>query len=338
MGVGAVEAGKLSPEKLSAIVLSRLGARRPETRLRARLGEDSAALDFGGDLIVASTDPITGAAREAGWLAVNVACNDLATNGAEPVALLLSLMAPVGTSEAALAMLMEGAHQAALDLNVEIVGGHTEIVPVVTQPIFAATALGRVRPDRLITSAGAKPGYQLVLTKGAGLEGTAILALDYADRLRSLSPEELRRAQALAWEISVVRDGLIAAKNGATAMHDVTEGGLLGALYELAEASGVGVTVWEEAIPLRPETRLICAELEIDPLRLISSGAMLICCPDGRRVIEALRAEDIPAALIGEVTTGGRYLVRKDGTRRPIEPPEADELWRAKAKLDAAQN
>lgn len=332
-----MEAGKLSPEKLNEIILSRLGTRRPETRLRSRLGEDSAALDFGGDLIVASTDPITGAAREAGWLAVNVSCNDLATNGAEPVALLLTLMAPVGTSEETLRTLMEGAHQAAVDLNVEIVGGHTEIVPVVTQPIFSATALGRVAPDRLITTAGAKAGYQLILTKGAGLEGTAILALDYADRLCSLTPEAICRAQAMASEISVVRDGLIAARNGATAMHDVTEGGVLGALYEMAEASGVGVTVWEEAIPLRPETKAICDELALDPLRLISSGAMLICCPDGLRVIEALRAEDIPAALIGEVTAGGRYVVSKNGERREIEPPESDELWRAKAKLDKAE-
>lgn len=333
----SVKAGKLTPERLNAIILSRLGARRPETRLRARLGEDSAALEFGGDLIVASTDPITGASREAGWLAVNVSCNDLATNGAEPVAVLLTLMAPVGTDEETLRILMEGAHQAAVDLNVEIVGGHTEIVPAVTQPVFSATALGRVRPDRLITTAGAKPGYQLILTKAAGLEGTAILALDYGDRLRSLEPAQLQRARALSAELSVVRDGLIAARNGATAMHDVTEGGVLGALYEMAEASGVGVTVWEEALPILPETRLICDELGLDPLRLISSGAMLICCPDGRRVIDALHAEDIPAALIGEVTTGGRYVVNKNGERRAITPPESDELWRAKALLDAAK-
>jgi hydrogenase maturation factor len=330
-----MEAGKLSPEKLNQLILSRLGIHRPETRLRASLGEDSAALDFGGDLAVVSTDPITGASREAGWLAVNVSCNDVATNGAEPVAVLLTLMAPVGTEENTLATLMEGAHQAAVDLNVEIVGGHTEIVPVVTQPIFSATAIGRVRPDRLLTTAGLKPGYQLIMTKGAGLEGTAILALDHADRLTGLSPEALRRAQAFAWEISIVRDALIAARNGATAMHDATEGGVLGAVYEMAAAGKCGVTVWEDQFPVAPETRVVCDAFGIDPLRLISSGALIICCPDGLRVIEALREEDIPAALIGEVTTGGRTIIGRDGTSRELTPPESDELWRAKARLAA---
>lgn len=328
-----MEAGKLSPEKLNQLILSRLGARRPETRLRARLGEDSAALDLGGDLAVVSTDPITGASREAGWLAVNVSCNDVATNGAEPVAVLLTLMAPVGTSEETLAQLMEGAHQAALDLNVEIIGGHTEIVPVVTQPVFSATVIGRVRPDRLLTTAGLKPGYQLIMTKAAGLEGTAILALDHADHLADLPEAVLRRAQAFAWEISIVRDARIAAKNGATAMHDATEGGVLGAIYELVEAGGCGVTVWEDQIPVTPETRAVCDAFGIDPLRLIASGALIICCPDGLRVIEALRAEDIPAALIGEVTNGGRVIIGRDGKPRELTPPESDELWRAKAKL-----
>ncbi|MEW6724642.1 MAG: AIR synthase family protein [Bacillota bacterium] len=323
-----MEYGKLSPAALQRLIFTRLGTPRTEVVNGAAVGEDSAILDLGGDWVVASCDPITGTTTDLGGLAVHVSCNDIAANGASPVGVLLTLLLPLGTPETSIAEIMDGASEACRRLGIEIVGGHTELTPAVVQPVAVATALGRARPGSPIRSAGALPGFQVIMTKGAGLEGTSILAHDFADELgQSLGVELVSQAQALRDQISVVREAAIAAAHGAVAMHDVTEGGLLGAVYELATASGTGITLWREKILIRPETAAICCYFEIDPLRLISSGTLLIVAPDGLRVIEALRRAEIPCAIIGEVTRGETVLVEQ-GESHPLAAPESDELWR----------
>jgi hydrogenase maturation factor len=190
------------------------------------------------------------------------------------------------------------------------------------------TSVGRARRDRLVTSGGARPGDALVLTKSAALEGTAILAADLAHLLSGhLDAATIERARGLTSRLSVVPEGILAAELGAHALHDPTEGGVLGALWELAEASEVGYVVDAAAVPILDETRQVCAALGADPLRLISSGALLIACPDAARMIAGLAERDIPAARIGEIVERERVLL-VGGERREIGPVVRDELWR----------
>lgn len=325
------KAGKLPPDKLRKLVLSRLGRLRPEVLVHACLGEDSAVADLGGRLMVVSSDPITGASGEMGRLGVHVACNDVAAMGAEPLGIQVVLLMPDGTTDAEIADTMGQVADAAEALGIEVMGGHTEITSKVTAPIIVLTAMGLVERSRLVTSAGARPGDGLLVTKPVGLEGTAILAADRARELEGpLGAELLARARTFLAEVSAVRDGLVAAELGVSAMHDATEGGVVGAVWELAQASGVGAELWEAAVPVRPETRRICEYYRIDPLRLISSGAMLVASPNANQVVAGLRERGLEAAVIGQVTPAGSgiWLVRPDGRRESVAEPPIDELWR----------
>jgi len=323
-----METGKLSPTDLQRIIFPHLGVRRPDVLVRAAVGEDSAIIDFGDWVCVLSTDPITGAARNAGWLSVHVSCNDVASNGAEPVGVLVTILLSEQASEDGLRGIMEEVNQAASELGIEVLGGHTEVTPGLASTIISTTAAGRAPKDRYVTSSGARSGDALVLTKAAGLEGTAILATDFEERLRgAMSAEALARAQAFRTEISVVPEGLAAARMGATAMHDATEGGVLGAVYEMVMAAGLGVEVDADAVPVRPETAEVCGFFHADPLKLISSGSMLIACGDGEAMVKGLGALGIAAATIGRVTPSGRWVI-SNGRRRELEVSYRDELWR----------
>jgi hydrogenase maturation factor len=323
-----LKTGKLDPATLRRLVLDHLGTRRDDVIVHARIGEDAAAVAFGDEVCVLSSDPITGAGANAGWYAVHVACNDIAAMGARPVGVLATLIFPESAEEADVGRLMADIHRAAVELGIEVLGGHTEVAPSVTAPIVSMTAVGRAPRDRLVTSGGARPGDTLLLTKWAALEGTAILATDLAAQLEGrIAPDLLARARGLSARLSVVRDGVEAAALGATALHDPTEGGVLGALWELAEASGLGFEVDASAVPILEETRQICAVFGADPLKLISSGAMLIACPSLSRMLAGLAEHRIPATPIGRVTARDRVVLR-DGRRLPAEPVVRDELWR----------
>jgi hydrogenase expression/formation protein HypE len=321
--------GKLPPDLLRRIVLGRLGVRRPETVVHAALGVDAAAIDLGGWTCVLKTDPITTATTAAGRLAVLVACNDLAAMGAEPLGVLPTLLFPERVTPSAIEALVEQIDGAARELNVEVLGGHTEVAPGLTAPLVVMASVGRVRPGRIVTTAGARPGDDLVLTKAAALEGTTILAEDFAEQLSPMvAPALLEEARGYRTELSVVPEGLAAAEQGATAMHDPTEGGVVGALWELAEASGTGFRVEERLIPVRPATRAVCAALGADPLRLIASGALLIACADGAAMARHLAGLNIRATVVGRVTDAARELVRADGRVTEVTTVGRDELYR----------
>ena len=180
----------------------------------------------------------------------------------------------------------------------------------------------------MVTSHGASPGDEIIMTKWAGLEGTAILAHDHEDELKDiLGAESLAEAKAYMEHISVIPEGIIGGRMGATAMHDVTEGGLLGALWEIAQASKVGVEIHQENIPITSTTQKICEYYNIDPLRLISSGVMIITTMDSQGMLDALRAEGIPATIIGRVVQGDSYVI-ENGDRVLLSPPETDELFK----------
>jgi hydrogenase expression/formation protein HypE len=322
--------GKVPPDLLGRLVYSRLGARRPDVLVRAQFGEDCAAVEFGTEVAVITTDPITGAGPDLGWYAVHVATNDLAATGAEPVAVFLTLLLAPEHAVDDLGRVMQDASAAAAALGIEIAGGHSEVTAGIDRTIVVMAALGRAPKDRVLRSGGARDGDALVLTKGAGVEGTAILASVLERRLTAAVGRELVvRAQAYRGMISVLPEARAAAQSGAArAMHDVTEGGVLGAAFEMAAASQIGIHLDAGRVPVLPETAAICDCLGIDPLGLIGSGALLVATADAPAAVAAIAGAGVGAAEIGRFVPRDR-LVTRNGRTTPLEPPSGDELWRA---------
>ncbi len=327
------EIGKIPPEILERIVMNPMMAskvKRKDVLLRPATGEDCSAIDLGGEICILSTDPITGAAKDIGYLAVQINCNDIYSAGAEPMGVLLTVLLPPESTEELLEEIMGGALKAAEELHIEILGGHTEVTDAVCKPLISAAVIGKTRGRKMISTGSAKAGQAVVMTKWAGTEGTAILVKEWKEGLKAyLSEEELKEAQEMKEFLSVGKESEIAFTHGATAMHDATEGGILGAVWEVAECSGLGVEVFADAIPMKEVTRKICAAMGIDPLRLISSGTMIIGTDDGEGLVKALQAEGIEAAVIGRLTEGEK-LLQQNGMTMPLEQPKSDALYDAK--------
>ena len=327
-----LKVGKLDSDLLEKAVINKIKHKRQDVLVHAGVGEDCATIDFGEYECVMSTDPITASVNDIGRLCIHISCNDIASNGIEPVGILLSVMLPEGTTEDDLSAIMEQAADAAEECGVEIVGGHTEITTAVNQPVIVSTAIGRGKKGQSASAEKIKVGDCILMTKSAGIEGTGIIAGDYEEELAEfLSEEEINEAKALLSKISVVKDGMAAGSIGTHGMHDVTEGGILGAVWEMCRIAGVGAELWDEAIPVEAVTKKICAHYDIDYLRLISSGSMIIMAsPDKKSaILEKLEAEGVAACEIGRILTieEGLYLL-KDGEKQEIEPPRADELYK----------
>jgi len=299
--------GKLPPRLMEKYIYTRLGVRDPSVIVGPQVGEDSAVIDLGdGRVLVTHADGITGAVEFLGWLAVHIVSNDIAVTGARPRWYLSTLYLPEDASEEVIDKITSQMDRAAKEIGVMIVGGHTEYTPKLERPLIATAAIGIVEKDKFVRTGGARPGDRVIMTKVAAIEGTAILASDFKDALikRGVGEEVIKRAQEFLNRVSVVKDALVLAeKKLATSMHDPTEGGILGGLSEIAYASKVTLEVWEERIPVAPETAEISRALGVDPLRLISSGVLIATVPEGlvEEAIEALRSVGIEASEIGEV-------------------------------------
>lgn len=327
-GTMDMKIGKLPNKLLEEKILSKIQATRKEILVGAGVGEDCSVVDFGEEICVLSTDPITGAAKDIGKLAIHISCNDVASSGVEPIAILLTILAPENSTVDDISLIIEDAKAAAASLNVEIIGGHTEISTAVNRMVVSTTCIGKGKKELMVTSHGARLGDDIIMTKWAGLEGSAILANDREDELKDIiGVEKLHEAQNYMEHISVVPEGVIAGQDGATAMHDVTEGGILGALWEIAEASEVGVEIHREKIPITSTTLEICEYYNINPLRLISSGVMIITTKDSEGLLKKLMDQGIRATIIGRVIQGESLLIDK-GRMNKLSPPESDELFK----------
>lgn len=326
--------GKIPTEVLVRSVFRYKGAKDRSVILGSSVGEDAALVSLGKDVLVLTTDPVTGTASDIGWLAVHVNANDVACRGARPKWFLCDLLLPEKSNAALVERIMKQVDRAAKGIGVAVVGGHTEVTPGLKRPIVSGYMVGVVSRKKYVTSHSARPRDQIIMTKTVGIEGTSVLATDFAHKLRKkIGPRSLRRAMGFRNMISVVDDALIAARaGGVRAMHDPTEGGLLQGVWELAEASHVGFVIHESRIAIRQETREICSALRVNPLRLMSSGCLLIVA-DRRKsnaILRRLRKRHIPAKIIGTVTpkSGGRKLLGAEGSVREIAPSERDELYR----------
>ena len=324
--------GKIPIDILEEVVFKNLGAERQEVIVGPTAGIDGTVIDLGDKSLVVSMDPITGAVERIGWLAVNVNANDIATFGVEPAFLFSCILLPENADRKMVEVICAQMDAAAKDLGIAIVGGHCESTPGLASPIVVGCVMGLTEKGHYVTAGGAKPRDKLILTKSAGIEGTAILASDRESELKTISATVVRNAKNFYSQISVVKDALTAYKTGGVhAMHDPTEGGVAGGIHEMADASGLGVKVFEDRIAVQPETAKICSHFEIDPLQLIGSGALLISAEAkfAEKIIENLEQQQIEASVIGEFleSTAQRLLIRKGGNAQVLTRPLSDHLW-----------
>jgi hydrogenase expression/formation protein HypE len=327
-----LELGKL-PMGLLEALLQRYT--RPDERVVVgpRIGEDAAVLDMGTRYLVVKSDPITFATDEIGWYVVHINANDVAVMGATPRWFLLTLLLPGrGASRAAVEEIFRQVDGACQALGIVLCGGHTEVTYDLKRPIAVGVMLGEVEKEDLVRTGGAQVGDDLILSKGIAIEGTAVLAREMGGKLAArLGPEIVARGRRFLTEpgISVWRDARVLCQAGRPhAMHDPTEGGLATGLWELALASEKGLIVDLEKVPVYPETRAFCQSLGLDPLGLIASGALLatVSPAESPRMLQALSAAGIPAAVIGKVVEGPA-VVHAEG-KPPLRVFDQDELAR----------
>lgn len=325
-----MKVGKVPETVLKRSVINQIKTKRPEVILGAGVGEDCAAVELGQDeVMVLSTDPITGTANDIGRLAVHITMNDLASAGAEPIGIMLTILLPDGTQEEELKKMMHQMQEVCEETGIQIIGGHTEVTKAVNQPIVTVTGLGKVKKGLLVETRSAKPGQDILVTKWIGLEGTSIIAKECEQQLISrYSNTFMEAAKNMDQYLSVLPESRIAVQHGVSAMHDVTEGGIFGALWEMAEASNVGLEIFLKKIPVKQETIEICEFFEINPYELISSGCMLIATNDGTGLLHKLEKAGISGAIIGKATEGKDRVLLNEGERRFLEPPKTDELYK----------
>ena len=322
--------GKLPEQVLLRSVLKQVKHRREEVLIGPAIGQDCAVMELKEDeVFVISSDPITGTVKDIGSHGIYVTANDLAAAGADPVGVILTILLPDYVEEPELRQIMQDAEKTCKELSMEILGGHTEISNVVRQPLLTVTGVGKTKKDSLLVTRQVKAGQDVVITKWIGLEGTSILAKEKEEELlKVFHPGLIDTAKSFDQYLSVVTDAKVAREFGVSAMHDITEGGVFGALWELAEGSGVGLDADLKAIPIRQETVEICEFFGVNPYILMSSGSMMIACDDGHGLVMALKKAGIPASVVGRTTDGNDRILRNGEDVRYLDRPQSDELYK----------
>ncbi len=287
-------------------------------------GEDTAAIDLGDKVLVINTDPIIYAGDKVGTLGVNIASNDLAASGVEPEWLTVTYLLPE-SDENYLDRITRQIDDASKDLGIAIAGGHSEYISGIERPFLSLTCFGLT--DKYIPTGGVKPGDKLILTKGAGIEATGILATDFRSNLEGRLPGEvLEKGAERMNQLSVIPEGLLL-NDCATAMHDPTEGGVLAGLFEMASASGLALEINREEILVNSDTERICETMGIDPLKVFGSGGLLASVPaeEVQAALETVRNHGIKASLIGEARASDVTRLKVDG--ETFDEPIRDQMY-----------
>jgi hydrogenase expression/formation protein HypE len=326
--------GKL-PGDLLELALAGVTVSDPSVLVGAAIGEDAAALDIGADeVLVLASDPVTLAADALSRYAVLVNANDVATSGATPRWLIATLLFPPGSTASQIAGLIADIHATCSEHGISLCGGHTEITDAVSRPLVVGTMAGTARKGGLIDKRGLREGDHIFVTKRVAVEGTGLIAREYASRLLDggMTAAEVAACAAFLDRIGILEEAAVARSfAGVSSLHDVTEGGLATAVRELGAAGGRRLRLHLDRIPVYEETARICSILGIDPLGLIGSGSLLIACApcDATALAAAVTAAGIEITQIGEALEEG------DGVEAlraglPVELPrfERDEVSR----------
>ncbi len=321
-----MKTGKVSETVLKRSVIRQIEKRRDEVLLGAEAGEDCAVLELSGDEdVVLTANPLTGAGDYIGLSLLHRAANNLAAAGAEPVGVMSTILLPEGIEERELKSLVKQLEETAAALCMEIIGGHTEVTSAVKEPVVSLTGIGKVKKDRRIQTGGARPNQDVVVSKWIGIEGTALLAKRREKELRTRFSEAfVGRAQAFLEYMSAVPEAAVAIKSGVSAMHDASVCGIFSALWELAEASGVGLDIDLKKIPVRQETIEVCEVFDVNPYFMPSGGAMLMVADNGHDLVRVLEQKGVSAQVIGKVTVGNDRILRNDDEVRYLEPPRPE--------------
>ncbi len=323
--------GKIPPDSMVRAVYSHGGKRNSRLVLGPGIGRDTAVVKLAKKLVVLTADPVTGTTKHIGEHSVHINANDIAATGARPAWYMCTLLLPPSTSEKTLAKIMGGIDEASRSLGITVAGGHTEVTRGLQRPLIAGFMIGEIE-GKVLTSANMRIGDWILMTKTAGIEGTAILASEYSGQLKKVGAETIRKARSFAKSISIVKEALsISNIPGVDALHDPTEGGVLNGLWEMAEASALGVEVWADRIPVARETSKICSLLSLDPLKLMSSGCLLAAVnPESvGLVMKVLRSRRVMVSEVGRVIrrAKGRFVMR-EGKKAALVAVPQDELYR----------
>jgi hydrogenase maturation factor len=325
------ELGKLSDKDLNSHVIDYVINTDSRVLVGPKSGEDCATIDLEDGLLSFTTDPITGAQKDLGKIGINICVNDIASNGVKPIGITITILAPLNSSMEQIARIMEDANNEAKKLNVSIVGGHTEITDAVNRFVLSLSAIGyKKKPARLLQLSNIKKGHSLIMTKWAAIEGTVIISNDVSMISDVINNEDQIVINTLKNSLSVLAEGIIGYEYGAVAMHDITEGGVIGGAFEMAKGSKLGVRVNKDLIPVLNVTKKFCDKLSIDPLKLISSGSMLIVCEKENELtlIKALNESSINATVIGQFNDTGVIEFYDNDSVNIIDELFKDELYK----------
>ncbi len=341
------EIGKVSAEIFEEIILPRLGRKRPEILVGPRHGVDVGVVDLGhGQVMVTTTDPIFVVPpygwERSGWFAVHILASDAVTSGIRPQYITMDLNLPLSMTRDEFEAVWTVMHRECEKIGMAVISGHTGRYEGCEYPMIGgATVIGIGPKDRYVTPAMAGPGDVVILTKGAAIEAAGLFAVTFPGRVAQRYGEAAaREAEEIFWQMSVVEDALTAVEagvrdEGVTSMHDATECGVWGGLFEVAQASGVGMTVDQEKILVQDPVRKVCDLFGLDPYSSISEGTLVITCRPhkAQEVVRRLGDKGIPAAAIGEVTDPREGLrIFEGGTSRELTHPRVDPFWAAFGK------
>lgn len=321
-----MKVGKISESVLKRSVLKQIKSKNDRVKNGAGVGADCAIFACGDAFCAVADQTVTLSRPDDIRYAMIKAANNVACSGATPVMAMLALLLPEQTEEAQLKAIMQEADEAAGELGIQLAGGHTEVLAAAASPHATVTVTG-VRDEEVLLSGGARPGQDVVVSKWAGLEGTALLAGRHLERLAERYPlHMIEEAAAFKQYLSIIPEAATAIKSNVSAMHDVSGGGIFAALWELAESAGVGLAIDLKKIPIRQETIEVCEFFGVNPYELLSGGCLLMTADDGESLVQALEAVHIPATVVGKVTDSHDRVVINEEERRFLERPGTDEI------------
>lgn len=328
-----MKVGKVSENILKRSVLKQIQHHREEVMIGAGIGTDCAFVACPeSSYTVLTTDPVTYSRKNAGALAVYRVANDIAAAGAEPIGVLVTLLLAERDREARIKEIMGQIEETCASLHMQIIGGHTEVTDAVTRPIVTLTGVGKASRNALAEASGKKAalaGQDVVMTKYLGMEGTVVLAEEHEEELLTRLPKTLvDHAAALEQSLSVIPEAATAVKSNVSYMHDASEGGIFGALWEFAESAGVGLKIDLKSMPVKQETIEICEFFGLNPYNLLSGGSLLMAADNGYDLVKELENAGIKAAVIGKITDNNDRIIMNDGEERYLEMPQSDEIFK----------
>ena len=335
--------GKIQDAYFKQAIFPYCGANRTEVSTGPQYGVDVAIINLPNGMDMALTsDPLslipTLGLRESAWLSVHLMANDMATTGVAPMYAQLVLNLPAQLTGSQFEEYWKHIHAYCKEINVAITGGHTGKTEGQQSTMAGGGTMIALAPaNTFLLSKNAQPGDVIIITKEAALIATSILSLSFPETVKDkCGIENYRAACELFYETSSLQAALTAVDSGdekqVTAMHDVTEGGVLGAIYELATAADCGALIEIDQLPVGEVQQTICNLFNINPLFCVGAGSMIITARQDKyqQVLQRLQAAGIKATVAGVITEKEKGIVlRQESHRTKLQHPGADPYWAA---------